>query len=101
MIPWLMTLILLANGMMEIAKGNFSAAETFFLQYLPMARKRLELVNINYLLALCFSGMGKAQKAAQAYTYVAENGGTTWYAGAARQALAHIQAQPQETEEGK
>lgn len=72
---------------LRMMQGDFAGAKEYYEAALPLSSTREEAMDRQYHLACAYRQQGMEQAARAAFEAVATQGGTTWYAAAARDAL--------------
>lgn len=88
---------LYANKFFEInmTKGDFDGAEQHYKLLAEKNQHRLSSVYANYMLGKACLHNGKTEKAKQAFSFAAENGGDSRYTALAREELSHLPQKPE------
>lgn len=71
--------------LMQVRLGNCEGARSYFENQFELSAMPLDRVAVKYVLGQVYQMEGDAEKSQEAYTYVVQNGGTTWYAQQAAQ----------------
>lgn len=72
-----------AQYLLQILQGNLDGASTFLHNRIGLAFLPIEKVALYHQLGCVLARQNQMQQARQAFAYVVQNGGTTWYAQAA------------------
>lgn len=75
---------------LRMEQGDFDGAEAYFALAIEKKRCRMATVSAKYNLAKCYLHAGKTEQAKQAFLFVAENGGDSLDAAAAKKKLAEL-----------
>lgn len=80
--------------LLQMLQGNDEGAAVYFNMALRFAASPIDKVGLHYHIACLYARQNRVQEAMQEFGFVAENGGTTWYAAYARQQLQQAATQP-------